>query len=90
MLHIVNARYLGGFRVHLEFNDGFTGIADLAGKLNGPVFQSLNDPQEFSRFEIEGHTLTWSTGADLAPEYLHELAKAAGQSLVGITSGQPD
>ncbi len=34
----------------------------------------LNDPTEFRQFAIVGHTLAWANGADLAPEYLRELA----------------
>jgi hypothetical protein len=29
---------LGGFRVRLKLNDGFTGLVDLSGQLTGPVF----------------------------------------------------
>ena len=74
MLHVTRAEYLGGFCVRLEFNDGFSGIADLSGRLSGPVFTSLNDVEEFQRFELVGHTLCWQNGADFAPEYLRELA----------------
>lgn len=74
MLHVTQAEYLGGFRVRLDFNDGFSGVVDLSGRLTGPVFQTLNDVEEFRRFTLVGHTLSWQNGADLAPEYLRELA----------------
>ena len=74
MLHVTRAEYLGSFRVRLEFSDGFSGEVDLSGRLTGPIFMPLNDPVEFRQFAIVGHTLAWPNGADLAPEYLRELA----------------
>ncbi len=74
MLRVTRAEYLSEFRVRLEFSDGFVGVADLSGKLTGPVFQSLNDVNEFRQFTLTGHTLCWRNNADLAPEYLRELA----------------
>jgi hypothetical protein len=74
MLHVTRAEYLGGYRVHLEFNDGFVGVANLSGRLTGPVFQLLNDEVQFRQFSLTGHTLCWPNGADLAPEYLRQLA----------------
>jgi hypothetical protein len=74
MLHVTEAEYLGGFRIRLNFNDGFEGVIDLSGRLTGPVFQSLNDADQFRRFTLVGHTLCWSNGADFAPEYLRQLA----------------
>ncbi len=74
MLHITHAEYLVGHQVRLQFDDGFSGIADLAGRLTGPIFQPLNDVEVFRQFVIVGHTLSWPNGADFAPEYLRELA----------------
>ena len=74
MLHLAQAEYLDGYRIRLEFNDGFSGTIDLKGHLTGPIFEPLNDLDRFREFEIGGHTLCWKNGADLAPEYLRELA----------------
>jgi hypothetical protein len=74
MLHVTRADYLDGYRIRLDFNDGFSGTVDLCGRLTGPIFEPLNDVDRFRQFEIGGHTLCWQNGADLAPEYLRELA----------------
>lgn len=74
MLHVTQADYLGEYRIRIAFNDGFSGVIDLDGRLTGPVFQVLNDVNEFERFTLVGHTLSWRNGADFAPEYLRELA----------------
>ena len=76
ILHVTRAEYIAGHRVHLWFNDGTDGQVDLAGLLNGPVFELLRDVDYFKRFQLEGHTLAWDNGADFAPEYLHGLIHA--------------
>jgi hypothetical protein len=72
-LHVTGAKYLGGYKVELSFNDGRHGIADLADALTGPVFEPLKDESRFSDFRVdeELETIVWSTGADMAPEYLY-------------------
>jgi len=73
VIQVTKAEYLGDLRIRLEFSDGASGIADFQGRLDGPIFRPLNDPDTFSRFELTDHTLQWSNGADFAPEYLREL-----------------
>ena len=72
------ASHLGGYRVRLEFTDGVAGEIDLEDQLWGEVFEPLRDPAYFRRFEVhpELSTLTWSNGADLAPEYLYRAVGA--------------
>lgn len=71
-LHVLQARYLGGHKVWLSFNDGAAGEIDLASELYGEVFEPLQDVEFFKSFNLEGHTLSWSNGADFAPEFLRE------------------
>lgn len=73
---VVEARYLGQFRVWLRFNDGLVGELDLSAELHGEVFEPLNDPAYFAGFVLD-HTLTWPNGADFAPEFLHERVSAS-------------
>ena len=46
---------------------------DLASELYGEVFEPLKDVSFFKSFTLEGHTFSWSNGADFAPEFLHDL-----------------
>jgi len=70
LVHVVEARYQGGFRVWLRFDDGLDGEVDLGSELDGEVFAPLRDPDYFARFTVD-ETLVWPNGADFAPEFLH-------------------
>jgi hypothetical protein len=71
--HVNDARYIGDYKVWLSFNDGTQGEVDLVSELYGEIFEPLKDVSFFKSFTLEGHTLSWSNGADFAPEFLHEL-----------------
>ena len=73
---LVQAEYVGDYRIRLRFDDGTMGVIDLANELWGPVFEPLRDVNRFQRFQLnrELNTICWDTGADLAPEFLYEAA----------------
>jgi hypothetical protein len=74
---VVKADYLGDFRIRLAFNDGVEAAVDFSEWLSGPVFELLKEQAYFARFFVEGGTVSWPNGADIAPETLHERAKTA-------------
>ena len=65
-------------------NDGVEGTVDFADWLSGPVFEPLKDPDYFARFFIEGGTVAWPNDADIAPETLHERAKASAAAYLSL------
>ncbi len=72
IVRIVDARYLGGHRVWLEFSDGRTGEVDLAAEIRGPVFEPLRDETYFRRVALDAFGAPCRpNGADLAPDALH-------------------
>jgi hypothetical protein len=71
---VVRADYQGGYRIHLAFSDGLEATLDFAEWLDGPMFEPLKDETYFRRFFVEGGTVAWPNGADIAPETLHEPA----------------
>ena len=71
---VVRAEYRGGFRIHLTFNDLSEQTVDFRSWLRGPVFQALKDPAYFREFFVDGGTVAWPNGADIAPETLYEAA----------------
>jgi len=72
---VIRAKYGGGFRIHLTFNDDLQGTLDLESWLDGPIFEPLKDPNYFQHFFVDGGTVVWPNGADIAPETLYEAVK---------------
>ena len=72
-IEIIKAEYLDNYRIKLWFNDGKMKIVDLAGSLNGLVFEPLKELEFFKKFTIKFNTIEWDNGADFAPEYLYEI-----------------
>ena len=75
---VVGARYVSGFIVSTRFDDGTEKQIDVSQWFKGPVFECLKDPKVFKKFFIEGGTLAWPNGVDIAPEALYaarELTK---------------
>jgi len=73
---VIRARYCGDYRIDLVFQDGVQAIVDFAQWLDGPIFEPLRDREYFKRFFIDGGTIVWPNGADIAPETLYEEAAA--------------
>ena len=71
---VVRAKYVDNYRIQVTFNDGTSGTVDFIDWLEGPVFQPLLDVSYFQRFFLDGGTVSWPNGADIAPETLYEAA----------------
>lgn len=74
---VLRADYRGEYRIHLAFNDGLTETIDFSEWLYGPVFEPLKDLGYFQRFFLDGGTVAWPNGADIAPETLYERAQSS-------------
>ena len=69
---VVRAEHRGAYRIRLTFNDGSEKTVDFETWLRGPMFEPLHDPEYFKRFFLDGGTVAWPNGADVAPEALYE------------------
>jgi hypothetical protein len=74
--HVIRADYEQAFRIRLTFNDGTEASVDFEAWLSGPVFEPLKDIGYFRQFFLDGGTVVWPNGADIAPETLYESARA--------------
>lgn len=72
LVHIVEAEYVGDYKIWLRFNDGAEGEVNLAEELAGPIFRPLRNVAVFRQFRLhpELRTIVWPNGADFAPEFL--------------------
>ncbi len=77
---VIRAEYRGGFRIHLTFNDLSERTVDFRPWLEGPVFEALKDPAYFREFFVDGGTVVWPNGADIAPETLYSAPIYRGEA----------
>jgi hypothetical protein len=63
---------VSGFVIAMRFNDGTEKHVDISQWFKGPVFKPLRDPEFFAKFFVEGGTLAWPNGVDIAPEALYD------------------
>lgn len=73
---VIDAAYSGGHRIRLTFDDGAQKTIDFLPWIKGPVFEPLKDERYFQRFFLDGWTVAWPNGADIAPETLYAAATA--------------
>jgi hypothetical protein len=81
-IDVVEVRPLGGYRVHLRFEDGVEGDLDLGDMIEFKgILAPLSDEKEFSKVRLHAElgTIVWPNGADLDPDVLH--AKISGKQL---------
>jgi hypothetical protein len=74
-IEVIEAKAIGGHRLHLRFSDGCEGDVDLALVVPfGGVFAVLRDPDFFSQVYVDHDwgTVCWPGDLDMAAEPLWE------------------
>ncbi len=80
---IVQVEPLGGYRLHLRFEDGVEGSVDVAELIEFTgIFAPLRDRDTFSQVRVNPDlgTICWPNGADLDPDVLY--AQITGEPIV--------
>ena len=64
---------VGAHRLRVAFDDGLSGEIDASSWAWRGVFAPLRDPKYFARVELDRElgTISWPSGADIAPDTLH-------------------
>ena len=72
---ITKAQYVNGRILELTFSDGIKTNVDFTKWIDKyPFFSPLQDTDYFKQFSLDGWTVVWPNGADIAPETLHGIA----------------
>ncbi len=89
VVEVVAVELLGGSNVRMRFSNGEVREVDLERYLHGPIFEPLRkDPDLFRQMHIEGGTIAWPNGADIAPETLYEDSRPVQAKRRGKTGKQ--
>ena len=81
MERIVHLEVRPPYRLYVEYDDGVRGECDMAGRLNGPVFEPLRDPAFFARVRLDEYGVpVWPNGTDIAPDTLYERLSAGASA----------
>lgn len=76
MNEVKEIEYKDKYVYHIVFDDGTSGDVDFSEYVGrGPVFERFREIDFFSKASIEGGTIAWPNGADIAPETLYERIK---------------
>ena len=72
---VTKAVYKEGHTLSITFSDGGSREVDFTEWISKyPFFSPLKDIEYFRDFSIDGWTVVWPNGADIAPETLHNIA----------------
>lgn len=76
---LIEAEYVGLYKIKCTFKDGKEGIVDLSRyRKKGGVFSRFSDPEYFKNFHVDNGVLAWGDGEiDIAPETLYHKATGA-------------
>lgn len=82
MREVKNAKYVDGYVLEIEFEDGNKKRIDFKKYLYGEVFEPLNDIERFKKFLVDKQlgTIVWDTGADFCPDFLYSYMEEIGES----------
>ncbi len=75
LILVTSARHLHDYTLELTFSDNLKAEIDFTDWIKKyPFFKPLENIDYFKTFSLDGWTVVWENGTDIAPETLHEIA----------------
>ena len=77
MRWVIEASYLGGYKLKVRFDNGESKVVDLQPHIDGPIFEPLKDLDFFRSFYVNHDidTIVWPNNADFSPDFLYEIGQ---------------
>jgi hypothetical protein len=73
---VVDAKYISDYKIFVVFDNGEQRLADFSKwGLGRGMYKPLKDKEYFKTFFVDGWTISWPNGADIAPETLYEQSE---------------
>jgi hypothetical protein len=81
MRWVIEASYLGGYKLKICFDNGENKVVDLQPHIDGPIFEPLKDLDFFKSFYVNHDidTIVWPNNADFSPDFLYEIGKEVSE-----------
>ncbi len=77
---VTKIEYKSGYSFLIVFDDSLRAVIDFSEYLQrGPVFEPLRNTTFFRKARIEGGTIAWPNGADIAQETLYEKCEEVAE-----------
>jgi hypothetical protein len=85
MHYITDVRYVSGYGLQLQFEDGPWHLVNLEQHLDGEMFEPLKDIARFATAHLneDVDTVVWGNGADMSPDFLYEISMPLGAASLG-------
>ena len=81
MRSVIEASYLGGYKLKVRFDNGESKVVDLQPHIDGPIFEPLKDLDFFRSFYVNHDidTIVWPNDADFSPDFLYEIGRKVSE-----------
>jgi len=78
--------YVSDYKLLLTFDDDSVRLVDLAGELEGEIFEPLKDINYFRMVRVNPDldTIVWDNGADMSPDFLYKLGVQVAQREIAV------
>lgn len=77
-----NVKAIGAYKINVSFNDGVSGIVDLAYLIQKGIYKELKDPSLFANVYTTGEAIAWSD--ELEIDALNIYAKIVNKNPLDI------